>query len=298
MSRGASRRLFGRLARQPISLARYQVVDQGAPGASGYPQILPVSVARWCAQVPIHPHGRLWINLWKLWIAQSLLHVRIVEDALRATTRAHLGPAAALRTLVALARLVRVIQVCSQCGTRWNVRDRQRGWCPRCNGALMAPVNPPDPRWSPGATSHPPTRPPGPQRGGPRLPQGFRWIAVRPGPPPAAASPSSSPRADAALRLHPAVGPRRPCRAGGAGRRRRRQEGTGARHRPRGAALGDHHLRPGGGHPHRSLRAAVDQPHVAAAPAGRRRGAVARRVGQPGRHRGGDPDRRCARRRG
>ncbi len=78
-----------------------------------------------------------------------------------------------------------MIQVCSQCGTRWNVRDRQRGWCPRCNGALMAPVNPPDPRWSPGATSHPPTRPPGPQRGGARLPQGFRWIAVRPGPPPA-----------------------------------------------------------------------------------------------------------------
>nr|WP_255496848.1 MULTISPECIES: DUF4328 domain-containing protein [unclassified Mycolicibacterium] len=81
--------------------------------------------------------------------------------------------------------MVRVIQVCSQCGTRWNVRDRQRSWCPRCNGALMAPVNPPAPQWSPGATSHPPTKAPGPQTGGPRLPQGFRWIAVRPGPPPA-----------------------------------------------------------------------------------------------------------------
>ncbi|BBY58264.1 DUF4328 domain-containing protein [Mycolicibacterium sarraceniae] len=77
-----------------------------------------------------------------------------------------------------------MIQVCSQCGTRWNVRDRQRSWCPRCNGALMAPVNAPDPRWSPGATSHPPARPPGPRPPGPRLPQGFRWIAVRPGPPP------------------------------------------------------------------------------------------------------------------
>jgi len=77
-----------------------------------------------------------------------------------------------------------VIQVCSQCGTRWNVRDRQRAWCPRCNGALMAPVNPPDPRWSPGATGQPPARPAAPQGGGPRLPQGFRWIAVRPGPPP------------------------------------------------------------------------------------------------------------------
>ncbi|HRD14262.1 MAG TPA: hypothetical protein PLI79_20625, partial [Mycobacterium sp.] len=37
-----------------------------------------------------------------------------------------------------------MIQVCSQCGTRWNVRDRQRAWCPRCHGALMAP----DPRWN------------------------------------------------------------------------------------------------------------------------------------------------------
>ncbi|MCX2933474.1 DUF4328 domain-containing protein [Mycobacterium sp. CVI_P3] len=77
-----------------------------------------------------------------------------------------------------------MIQVCSQCGTRWNVRDRQRVWCPRCHGALMAPTNPPDARWGPAATSHPPTRPAGPQGGGPRLPSGFRWIAVRPGPPP------------------------------------------------------------------------------------------------------------------
>ncbi|MBI3691471.1 MAG: DUF4328 domain-containing protein [Mycolicibacterium aromaticivorans] len=77
-----------------------------------------------------------------------------------------------------------MIQVCSQCGTRWNVRDRQRAWCPRCNGALMAPTGPPDPRWSPGATTHPPTRSPAPQPGAPRLPSGFRWIAVRPGPPP------------------------------------------------------------------------------------------------------------------
>ncbi|QYL16822.1 DUF4328 domain-containing protein [Mycobacterium pallens] len=77
-----------------------------------------------------------------------------------------------------------MIQVCSQCGTRWNVRDRQRAWCPRCNGALMAPTGPPDPRWSPGATTHPPTRPAAQQGAAPRLPSGFRWIAVRPGPPP------------------------------------------------------------------------------------------------------------------
>ncbi|HEY4796036.1 MAG TPA: DUF4328 domain-containing protein, partial [Mycobacterium sp.] len=72
-----------------------------------------------------------------------------------------------------------MIQVCSQCGTRWNVRDKQRSWCPRCNGTLLAPsgtgaARPPGaaPGWGPG----PPTAP--------RLPLGYRWIAVRPGPPP------------------------------------------------------------------------------------------------------------------
>jgi hypothetical protein len=68
-----------------------------------------------------------------------------------------------------------VIQVCSQCGTRWNVRDRQRVWCPRCRGTLLAPsAQTPamDQRWS-GASRTPP-----------RLPPGYRWIAVRPGPPP------------------------------------------------------------------------------------------------------------------
>jgi len=48
----------------------------------------------------------------------------------------------------------------------------------------MAPVTPPDPRWTPQATSHPPTHPPAPGANTPRLPRGFRWIAVRPGPPP------------------------------------------------------------------------------------------------------------------
>ncbi|WP_082974738.1 DUF4328 domain-containing protein [Mycobacterium sp. 1245805.9] len=79
-----------------------------------------------------------------------------------------------------------MIQVCSQCGTRWNVRDRRRDWCPRCRGALMAPLPDtpaPDPRWS-AAGSPPPARPPAApawQRAAPRLPPGFRWIAVRPG---------------------------------------------------------------------------------------------------------------------
>lgn len=73
-----------------------------------------------------------------------------------------------------------MIQVCSTCGTRWNVRERRREWCPRCRGALMAPLadgSVADPRWStPGGPPQPP-RPPAP----PRLPPGFRWIAVRPG---------------------------------------------------------------------------------------------------------------------
>jgi hypothetical protein len=82
-----------------------------------------------------------------------------------------------------------MIQVCSQCGTRWNVRDRRRVWCPRCHGTLLAPSGPaPGAEWSAGPTA-PSTGPSGlgtppPDRG--RLPAGYRWIAVRPGaaPPP------------------------------------------------------------------------------------------------------------------
>jgi hypothetical protein len=78
-----------------------------------------------------------------------------------------------------------MIQVCSRCGTRWNVRDRQRVWCPRCNGSLLAPSasSPPSP-WSARPTA-PPVRPSG-QNVPPRLPPGYRWIAVRPGAPPPA----------------------------------------------------------------------------------------------------------------
>ena len=74
-----------------------------------------------------------------------------------------------------------MIQVCSRCGTRWNVRDRQRVWCPRCHGTLQAPSgHAPHSEWSAGPTA-PPLRP---RRAGstpPRLPPGYRWIAVRPG---------------------------------------------------------------------------------------------------------------------
>lgn len=78
-----------------------------------------------------------------------------------------------------------MIQVCSQCGTRWNVRDRRRTWCPRCNGSLMAPsVPPPDAanaQWSARPTGPAVAGVPGPR---PQLPPGYRWVAVRPGAPP------------------------------------------------------------------------------------------------------------------
>ncbi|RDH77398.1 DUF4328 domain-containing protein [Mycolicibacterium moriokaense] len=79
-----------------------------------------------------------------------------------------------------------MIQVCSRCGTRWNVRDRQRVWCPRCNGSLLAPSSAPAASdWSarPTAPAVGPTGQ-GAAGGPPRLPAGYRWIAVRPGAPP------------------------------------------------------------------------------------------------------------------
>jgi Domain of unknown function (DUF4328) len=77
-----------------------------------------------------------------------------------------------------------MIQVCSRCGTRWNVRDRRRQWCPRCHGALMPPhFTPAQSQWSaPASGNHAAA----PTRSVPPLPSGYRWIAVRPGaaPPP------------------------------------------------------------------------------------------------------------------
>ncbi len=94
-----------------------------------------------------------------------------------------------------------MIQECSQCGTRWNVRDRRRVWCPRCHGTLLAPSGlAPGAEWSarpagplpgPGGLGSPPaggdrTPPLGSPPAGRGLPAGYRWIAVRPGaaPPP------------------------------------------------------------------------------------------------------------------
>ncbi|MGB0875935.1 MAG: DUF4328 domain-containing protein [Mycobacterium sp.] len=76
-----------------------------------------------------------------------------------------------------------MIQVCSQCGTRWNVRDRQRAWCPRCKGALLAPsTSTGQAQWGPQQAQA--QAQPGQRRSGPPLPSGYRWIAVRPGAPP------------------------------------------------------------------------------------------------------------------
>ncbi len=73
-----------------------------------------------------------------------------------------------------------MIQVCSGCGTRWNVRDRQRVWCPRCRGTLLPPsVSEPQTTgaWSGHLTNTA-------HQSSTRLPPGYRWIAVRPGAPP------------------------------------------------------------------------------------------------------------------
>ena len=72
--------------------------------------------------------------------------------------------------------------MCSRCGTRWNVRDSQRVWCPRCNGPLLAPTASPPPYAASGHVGGPVPR--DQPRATARLPAGFRWIAVRPGPPP------------------------------------------------------------------------------------------------------------------
>ncbi|WP_193045810.1 DUF4328 domain-containing protein [Mycolicibacterium baixiangningiae] len=79
-----------------------------------------------------------------------------------------------------------MIQVCSRCGTRWNVRDRERQLCPRCQGALLAPSAPsvPTAPASPGAEWSAAQARPGTTGVPPRLPPGYRWIAVRPGAPP------------------------------------------------------------------------------------------------------------------
>ena len=88
-----------------------------------------------------------------------------------------------------------MIQVCSRCGTRWNVRDRKRDWCPRCQGALLAPSEEPQASQGWGVTRPTDAARAGTSRPAQRLPAGYRWIAVRPGapPPPRRAAPPLGP---------------------------------------------------------------------------------------------------------
>lgn len=83
-----------------------------------------------------------------------------------------------------------MIQVCSVCGTRWNVRDKQRQWCPRCQGALLPPAEMlQNGQGGPAGSSW--HRPPAGVAAPQRVPPGYRWIAVRPG---AAPTPPRQPR--------------------------------------------------------------------------------------------------------
>ncbi|MGV0625907.1 DUF4328 domain-containing protein [Mycolicibacter minnesotensis] len=77
-----------------------------------------------------------------------------------------------------------MIQVCSRCSTRWNVRDRQRAWCPHCNGVLWAPLTPEQEAELQSTLPGPAAGPSPSGQAPPRLGPGYRWIAVRPGPPP------------------------------------------------------------------------------------------------------------------
>ena len=55
-------------------------------------------------------------------------------------------------------------------------------WCPRCSGPLLAPSAPQHVAGP--SAARPPVEPRPQQRAAAKLPPGFRWIAVRPGPPP------------------------------------------------------------------------------------------------------------------
>nr|WP_237817222.1 DUF4328 domain-containing protein [Mycobacterium lepromatosis] len=72
--------------------------------------------------------------------------------------------------------------MCSQCGTRWNVRERRREWCLGCRGALMVPQaeKPTAVQWRGWNIGLPAGTAPE-VLGWQRTPPGFRWIAVRPG---------------------------------------------------------------------------------------------------------------------
>ena len=178
-----------------------------------------------------------------------------------------------------------MIQVCSQCGTRWNVRDKQRSWCPRCNGTLLAPA---------ATEPSPPASPNGSWGAGPAqraaAATGLPMDRRAAGPAPTTPSPPPPARADPAVPVDSALGP--------AGSRRLGQpapDGTASGAARRSGA--DLVLRVCGGAGRgragasAAIPAAGDQPQYPAELAGGRRGGAAQRVGQPGRDRGCDDHR-------
>ena len=68
------------------------------------------------------------------------------------------------------------VQSCSRCGARWPVYGRPAMWCPRCNGALLAPVPVGGPIAPPVAQPRPPARTVVP----PKSRRNYRWVARRP----------------------------------------------------------------------------------------------------------------------
>ena len=129
---------------------------------------------------------------------------------------------------------------------------------------------------------------PGP-RTAPRLPPGYRWIAVRPGPPPPPRRRRRPLGPDPAVSRDTALGPGGPCRLRAALGPGRTQREAPPADRVRTAffmaavALGAAAAGAPG-----AVSVAGHQPQHAAELVGGGRGGAAERVGQPGRDRGGD----------
>ena len=187
-----------------------------------------------------------------------------------------------------------MIQVCSRCGTRWNVRDRQRVWCPRCNGTLLAPSAATAtvgvertsdrarraPERSPRQAGRRGCRGIPLDRGSARCRTAFPPQATEPGP-------HSALCGDSPLGSGRAVRHRRVRAAGRAASR------AVARRAARHAGRDDRGARPRRARAHGAIRAADHQPQRAVEPGGGVVGDLARRSGQRGRPLPGVRKHRC-----